>query len=100
MGRPRVKTRNVIMANYGPWFAAWEVDAMYIDVFGNSSNYARVKAAYQKGEADPGSTAVDCISTTGDKTGDDDAQRRAYVKAELKAWADEQGETFIKNGYC
>ncbi len=99
MGRPRVKTHNVIMANHGQWFAAWEVDSPYIDVFGNSSSYARVKAAYQKGETDPESTAVACINTTGDKTGDNDTQRRAYVKAELKAWADEQGETYRENGY-
>lgn len=99
MGRPHVKTHHVIMATYGPWFAAWEVDATYIDVYGNSSSYARVKAAYQKGEYDPDSTAVHCINTTGDKTGGNDTQRRAYVKAELQAWADEHGQTYTDNDY-
>ena len=99
MGRPLQKTHNVIMANYGPWFAAWEVGTTYIDVFGNGSSYARVRAAFQKGENDPGSTAVHCINTTGDNTGSNPAERKAYVMAELRVWADEQGETYRANGY-
>lgn len=85
MGRPIRKTHDVIMANYGPWFAAWEVGTPYIDVFGSGSSYARVKAAFQKGENDTGSTAVHCISTAGDDTGQTTAERTAYVKAELEA---------------
>lgn len=90
----------VIMAGYGSWFAAWEYGAPYIDVYGTaSSNYDGVRIAYEIGGYHDGSTAVHTLSTTGDSWGDNDAEHEEYVRNELKAWADEDGEIYRENGW-
>lgn len=99
MGRPLTQTHDVVMANHGMWFAAWEVGSPYIDVYGTSASYRLVKAAYQKGQNDPDSTAVACINAAGDKTGGNNAQHRAYVLKELKAWVAEDGDAYRENGH-
>lgn len=99
MPQKRVKTRNVVSANYREFFAVWEVGTPYIDVFGNSSDMRQVIAAAEKGERTPdGSTAIHPISTNGDdaKWADDP---KAYVKAELKEFADESGDDYTDNNW-
>jgi hypothetical protein len=91
--------KTVIMAKSGVWFAAWELDTPYIDVFGNSSSYSRVKRAFERGEDDPESVAVHAINTSGDNWGKTPEKHAAYVKAELLAWIEEQGDDYRENGH-
>jgi hypothetical protein len=99
MPQKRVKTRDVVSANYKTWFAVWEVGTPYIDVFGNSSSMQQVIAAAQKGERTPDdSTAIHALSTNGDDHKWLESPK-AYVKNELMAWADEDGDDYTAAGY-
>lgn len=89
----------VVSAEYREFFAVWEVGTPYIDVFGESSSMQEVTTAYKNREAPPEScTAIHCISTNGDDA-KWAADAKAYVKAELKEFADEYGDDYTENGW-
>ena len=100
MGRKMEKTKTIGSANFGRFFAVWEVGTPYIEVYSTATGemgFSQAKAAAQRGESYPGSIHI--IGTNGDLLVSGMPKRGRtpdeYVREELERFANEDGGAYL-----
>lgn len=93
-----MKDRQIGFAEAENFFACWEVDTPYIEVFPDSEDREEVREAFRRGETYSGTVHV--INTNGDLNESgypkDGRTPDEYVRDELLAWYEEFGEDYSR----